>query len=256
MVSLIGLQLCDGSCNTVITQDALLPVNFPCGEMFNLTFYVTPLDSSCSSVLGYNWLKQYNLLIDWSSGHITFHSIDHRGQAPLMSPPVVAASLPQTPPLVNTPLDSGFVPPSETFPNSTPTPVPETCSTCPHISMINAAAYMHASKLPSSVTFQLQIAPNGTISRATSETLIDLSAIPEDYHEFTDVFNKGKADALPPYQDYNLKIDLERGAPPSNHMYSLSPSELETLWEFIEEHVKLVSFDLPNHCTVMITKSV
>ena len=98
---------------------------------------------------------------------------------------------------------------------------------------------MRPSKLPGSVTFQLQIAPNSTISRATSETLIDLSAIPEDYHKFANVFNKGKADALPPHWGYDLKIDLERKAPPSNHMYSLSPSELETLWEFIEEHVNI-----------------
>ena len=82
-------------------------------------------------------------------------------------------------------------------------------------------------------------APDSTIGRATSETPVDLSAIPEDYHEFTDVFNKGKADALPPHQDYDLKIDLEGGAPPSNRMYSLSPSELETLREFIEEHVNI-----------------
>ena len=137
---------------------------------------------------------------------------------------------------MNTPLDSDFLPPPETIPDSTPTPVPETR---PHISMINAAAYMCASKLPGSVTFQLQITPDSTIGRAASETPVDLSAIPEDYHEFTDVFNKGKADALPPHQDYDLKIDLEGGAPPSNRMYSLSPSELETLQEFIEEHVNI-----------------
>ena len=95
--------------------------------------------------------------------------------------------------------------------------------------MINAAAYMHARKLPGSVPFQLQLAPDGIFGRATTETLPDLSSVPTDYHEFANVFRKGKAYKLPPHCPYNLKIDLEDGIPPPSQMYSLSQSELETL---------------------------
>ena len=186
LIPLIGLHLFDRTCNSTITQAAKLLVKFPCGESFNLTFYVTLLDSSCSSVLGYNWLRQYNPLIDWSSGHIAFRSVDHRGPAPSASP-VVAETLPHQPPLVNTPSDPA--------PISTPTPNSHTSR--PHISMINAAAYLRASKLPSSVTFQLQLSPDGTLGRAAQEVSLDLSSVPKDYHEFTDVFSKGKADTLP-----------------------------------------------------------
>ena len=202
----------------VITQAAELLVKFSCGELFNLTFYVTPLDSSCSSVLGYNWLRQYNPLIDWSSGHITFRSVDHRGPAPLTSP-VAAETLPHQPLLVNTPSD----------PAPIPAPTPDSHTSRPHISMINVAAYLHASKLPGSVTFQLQLSPDGTLGWAVQEVPPDLSSVPEDYHEFADVFSKGKADTLPPHHSYDLKINLEEGTPPPNHMYSLSQSELETL---------------------------
>jgi hypothetical protein len=66
-----------------------------------------------------------------------------------------------------------------------------------------------------------------------------IASVPEEHHEFADVFSKGKADALPPYCPYDLKIDLEDGSIPPSLMYSFSQSELETLWLFIEEHVNL-----------------
>ena len=88
---------------------------------------------------------------------------------------------------------------------------------------------MHASKLPGSVTFQLQLSPDGTLGQAAQEVPLDLSSVPKDYHEFPDVFSKGKADMLLPHHSYNLKIELEEGTLPPNHMYSLSKSELKTL---------------------------
>jgi hypothetical protein len=107
--------------------------------------------------------------------------------------------------------------------------------------MINAAAYVRACRLPGSHAFQLSLSKEGTFAKsaAPTETLIDLSGIPEDYHEFADVFSKGKAETLPPHCPYNLKIDLEEGGtPPPGRMYSLSPLELEALRIFIDENVR------------------
>jgi hypothetical protein len=74
---------------------------------------------------------------------------------------------------------------------------------------------------------------------ALTGDLIDLSSIPEEYHEFSDVFSKGKAETLPEHCPYNLKIDLEKGqAPPPGRMYSLSLSELGPLQAFIEDNVR------------------
>jgi hypothetical protein len=87
---------------------------------------------------------------------------------------------------------------------------------------------MHAAKLPGSVSSQLQLSPEGILRKATSADPTDLSSIPEDYHEFADIFRKGKADTLPPHCPYDLKINID-GTPPPNHMYSLSQSELKTL---------------------------
>jgi hypothetical protein len=67
---------------------------------------------------------------------------------------------------------------------------------------------------------------------------IDHSTVPEEYHDFADVFNKAKADTLPPHRPYDLKINLEEGStPPLRHMYSLSQTGLTALREFIDEHI-------------------
>jgi len=39
---------------------------------------------------------------------------------------------------------------------------------------------------------------------------IDLSAIPEEYHEYADVFSKSKAETLALHRPYDLRINLEK----------------------------------------------
>ena len=61
----IKLHLIDGTSNSVISQALHLQIRFPTMESQNLTFYVTPLDQSCTIVLRYRWLTHYNPSIDW-----------------------------------------------------------------------------------------------------------------------------------------------------------------------------------------------
>ena len=53
---LVALHLFDSSSNSTISGIANLPIIFFTSDCMNLDFYVTLLDSSCSLVLGYNWL--------------------------------------------------------------------------------------------------------------------------------------------------------------------------------------------------------
>ena len=66
----------------------------------------------------------------------------------------------------------------------------------------------------------------------------DLSNIPEEYHDYADIFSKGKADTLPPHCRYNLKINLEDGTEPLiGLVLPFSQIELQALCEFIDEHL-------------------
>jgi len=197
----------------------------------NLDFYVTPLDSSCSLVLGYNWLTRHNPLIDWVNGSINFCPSLQENLAPSR----IAANTPlASPSFLDISLQSSdsavSIPASETSVSN---------SERPNITIIGAAAFLHASKLPGSHNFKLCL--RSLDIQANSAKLAetpDLSNVPSEYYEFADVFSKTKAEVLPPHRPYDLKINLEEGAqPPVGPIYSLSASEQEALKEFIEENL-------------------
>src|SRR5882724_6162407 len=71
----IKLQLINGTSNSVILQALDLKIYFPTRESQNLTFYITPLDQSCTIVLGYCWLTCYNPLLTgyWAASFSSKH---------------------------------------------------------------------------------------------------------------------------------------------------------------------------------------
>src|SRR6266481_6373532 len=221
----IKLRLIDGTSNSTITQALDLQLRFPTGETQNLTFFVTPLDHGCTIVLGYRWLTRFNLLIDWVLGCIAFRQTSQHGSE--TSPPAA----------VKNTLTPGF--PSVPDDPRIPQPVlPVEPQKPPRVTLINAAAYTHASKLKGSQCFQLRVSLPETSGRiATRPNIpVDLSQFPEDYHDFTDVFSKSKAGNLAGHRPYDLKITTDEGStPPFSPIYSLSQEELAALCKFIDE---------------------
>jgi len=68
--------------------------------------------------------------------------------------------------------------------------------------------------------------------------MADMNNIPEEYHDFADVFSKSKAGKLTEHQPYNLKITLHEGtSPPFSPIYSLSQEELMALCKFIDKNL-------------------
>jgi len=218
----IPLCLFDSTCNATISEAIDLSIHFSSGKVTSETFYITPLDSSCLIVLGYSWLSLHNPLIDWVTGSIDFWTTPHR--------------MPSTPP-TSPPLPDP-IPTVEPHPPTLPEPSAD--NPVPNISLINAVAFCRACKLEGSTQFSIYLRPSRVdlhSAKLLSEGQ-DLSRVPSDYHEFVDVFNKGKASQLPPHHPYNLKIDLEEGsAPPLGTIYLLSPVELEALRKFLDENI-------------------
>ena len=216
-VSPIELKLFNGTSNSVITWSLELPVLFPTGESMTINFYVTPLDLSCSMVLGYNWLTRYNLMIDWVLGHITFcPQLLDLSFLSLMSSARAAKLLPQNP--------------------STSDEAPKPSDPAPHISLIGAATFMHACKLLGMQSFRIHLSDTSlsTKSASVSDEAPNLSLIPEEYHDYVDVFDKAKSMQLALHCPYDLKIDLEEGAsPPIVLMYPLSVTNFHLSSSFV-----------------------
>ena len=137
----VELRLFNGTSNNIISEVVLLPVKFPSGKCMTLDFYVTPLDSCCSLVLGHSWLTYYNLLIDWVSGLISF-------QPPSLLQSL--ASVPSVETFVNPPFSPVEIPLQFTLSEmflSNPK--------WPHIAIINMPALLWVSCLSDSTTFSL-----------------------------------------------------------------------------------------------------
>jgi len=188
---------------------------------------VTPLDSDCKIVLGHNWLTRYNPSIDWVLSSIKFGTPTQQVPTPSSFPDPVAHSL-STLRLDATSVSS----PSPTDPPQAPG------LRAPPIALINAAAFLKACQLDGSQQFSIQLKPDSSFCAASVNAAPNFSSVPKAYHDFADVFSKAKASVLAPHQEYNLKIELEEGAPlPPGRLYSLSPVELETLRGFIDENL-------------------
>jgi hypothetical protein len=87
---------------------------------------------------------------------------------------------------------------SAALPTPTPTPPVEPPTLpklkAPYITLVNTAAFARICKLDDSETFQLRISSDKTTPTPVAPNEMD--GIPLEYHEFTDVFSKTKADRL------------------------------------------------------------
>ena len=114
-----------------------MQITFPSREKHEVLFYVTPLDSSCSVVLGHNWLTRYTLSIDWVLGNILFEATPHVPKSPPTSLPLQASASLATP---------------------TPAPCEEPLKLkAPKITLVNTAAFACICRMDGTEVFQLAL---------------------------------------------------------------------------------------------------
>jgi len=104
--------------------------------------------------------------------------------------------------------------------------------------IISVPALLWASWLSGSKIFALQFRFTVQAKSTAISEKINLSSIPEEYHEYADVFSKSKAETLTPHHPYDLQIDLKKDSHPLvGTIYFLSKFKQETLKEFIDENL-------------------
>jgi hypothetical protein len=122
------------------------------------------------------------------------------------------------------------------------------------IAMIGAAAYRSLTQKKDVKTFSItlcqidqmleslsrQASDGPTLCAIDSATIEETKAkLPSEYHEFLDVFDRSKADELPPHRSYDHKIELEgEGQPPKSRLYPMSGYKLQKVKEYLTEHLK------------------
>src|ERR1700722_915461 len=211
---MIPLKLIDGTINNIISEAIELPIQITAGHVTPFTFYVTPLDSSCSIVLGYNWLTRYNPLIDWVLSSIIFSASCIEN--PVSKPTSLRATVSEELETTNTtkPHDYDYESDfhdSESHDSKGYEPDTPASANPPNhakidIALVNAVAYQCACQLPRSQSFSITLS-NGKTSAcsalASAEKLINLTGVPKEYHDFTNVFSEVKANKLPSHRPYD-----------------------------------------------------
>src|SRR5260221_8947712 len=210
----IPLRMFDGSTTSTVDRTCCIPITFSTSESHTMELFVTKLDKEYLVVLGYDWLTQHNPSIDWVEMKIMFHNPETwktPPEVPRPAPRVIDIRLVSKRTMDRICQEAG----STTFllsPSGTQQ-VPNPCRTS--LDQLKARAALTAQQ----------------------EDL--LNRVPQEYHDFHDVFSGEKANALAPHWLYNLKINLEEGTKPFHRpIYSLSPPELTVLRDFFEENTK------------------
>jgi hypothetical protein len=218
----LEIQLFDGRQSSAgfIEHSLITSIEFSDGTVQEVEFLKTKTHPMAPVVLGLSWLCQHNPIINWSSLTLQF---PESLRAISMTIENVAHIQDRN---NNVVLEKDT---KETKQTSQKKPDPKQP---PPISLISAAAMAMNMKhgIPA---YQLMIQPAPDNSEIDDS---EKSSIPQEYHDYMDVFSEGSARELPPHRPYDHKIELEEGKqPPTGRVYNMSQVELKALKEYLDD---------------------
>ena len=187
-----------------------------CTRFHNL--FVTGLGKQ-KIILGYPWFKQNNPEIDWEKCTLTWQKEqDNRELTPK--------------PLVEEETDQ------ENWKNHTINPIEELddeeIGNAVLISYIEEMKTKVWINVKENMATELAIKENEKKAELTNEELV-----PEDLHEFLDVFDENKANRFPKSNVWDHKIDMKEGFEPKSFKnYNLTPEEQKELDKFLDENLE------------------
>ena len=203
-------------------------------------------------ILGKPWMNTNGILLDMSQDKLIFprdqqplaNSKDHEDALPKTAYVIPAKrTTPVT--ILQRPLTARPPPQSLSREASAPLPKPSKKSVPLDIAPISAGAFYKWNtcwaKPKGARCFSLTISQiNEAIRALPADQAIDLAEmsaqageeirkkLPSEYHDFLDVFNKTKADELPPHRPYDHKIEIEANErPPRSRIYPMSGEKLQ-----------------------------
>ena len=107
------------------------------------------------------------------------------------------------------------------------------------IAMIGADAYRAACRLKEAQVFAVSLKDLQYQAEKEARAETDpKSVVPEEYHDFLDVFSKKNSDTLPPHRKYDHKIQLEEEQKPGHApLYKMSSEELDAVKRYLDSYL-------------------
>lgn len=205
-IALVGFE---GNRGSQITHQVIVPLSLENHSEKINAFVIEK--SKYDIILGLPWLEEHAPLIDWKNHTITF------GESCLIKG---CCKFKTTVPYINTPT---------IYPHSTSN---TSATQCPNrapktnISHLNNAVIQPAD-------FKIRLANIAIPKDANPKDYL-----PPQYHDFLDVFDRDKANTLPPHRPWDHPIDLEPGKqPPAAKPYSMNQNELKALRKYLDEEL-------------------
>ena len=203
----------DGTENKRGTIKSYVNLQFKIGDKdFVERFFLTGLGKQ-KIILGFPWLREHNPLIDWQTGRITWQNMEQDTRNPLN-------------PSMEEEEDQ------ELWKTRTLNPTDNDLLISYLEEIKDDELWINAK---TNIAVELAIKEN---EREGKKEITAEELVPEDLHDFLDVFNEKQADRFPDSRPWDHKIEMKEGfEPKSFKVYNLTPTEQTELDKFLKENL-------------------